>query len=83
MTKRLTSVLLYRYITPSVFSPLVWNLLIFKEPALCLLIADEEFAESTGRLELFDLCEGKRLWEKRMPRAYQIYNGEYNNGTER
>ena len=49
----------------------------------CLLIADEEFAESTGRLELFDLCEGKRLWEKRMPRAYQIYNGEYNNGTER
>lgn len=49
----------------------------------CLLIADEEFAESTGRLELFDLCEGKRLWEKRMPRAYQIYNGEYNDETER
>lgn len=49
----------------------------------CVLVADEEFADSTGRLELFDLCDGKRLWEKRMPRAYQVYNKEYNKETER
>ena len=49
----------------------------------CLLIADEEFAESTRKAGAFDLCEGKRLWEKECQELIKFYNGEYNDETER